>query len=117
MRSRVARIVLAALGLLVSVLLWSLPQTASPRRQSTSPSQRAEQYRAVVNQYCVSCHNERTKTAGLMFDKMDFTNIAAGADTWEKAVRKLRVGMMPPQGATRPDDATRQSLVSWLTTE
>jgi hypothetical protein len=52
-----------------------------------------------------------------MLDKMDFTSVAAGAETWEKAVRKLRVGMMPPQGAPQPDPATRQSLVSWLTGE
>src|SRR5439155_730463 len=67
--------------------------------------------------YCVSCHNERSKTAGLMLDKLDMTNLAADADTWEKAVRKLRVGMMPPQGAPQPDAATRQALVSWLTTQ
>src|SRR5712692_8658181 len=79
--------------------------------------QRAEQYRGVVTQYCVPCHNEKTRTAGLMLDKMDFNNVAAGADIWEKAVRKLRVGMMPPQGAAQPDQATRQALVSWLTTE
>jgi hypothetical protein len=80
-------------------------------------AQPAEQYRAVVTQYCVSCHNEKTRTAGLMLDKMDFNNVGAGAEIWEKAVRKLRVGMMPPQGAAQPDPATRQALVSWLTTE
>ena len=43
-----------------------------------------------------------------MLDKLDFTNVAANADIWEKAVRKVRVGMMPPQGAAQPDAATRQ---------
>jgi Protein of unknown function (DUF1592)/Protein of unknown function (DUF1588)/Protein of unknown function (DUF1587)/Protein of unknown function (DUF1585)/Protein of unknown function (DUF1595)/Cytochrome C oxidase, cbb3-type, subunit III len=82
-----------------------------------APGQPGEQYRSILNQYCVSCHNERTKTAGLMFDKMDITNVAAGAEIWEKAVRKLRVGMMPPQGAPQPDPAEREALISWLTTE
>jgi len=65
----------------------------------------------------VTCHNERAKTGGLTFEKLDFSNIAANADIWEKAVRKLRVGMMPPQGSPQPDTAIRESLVSWLTAE
>src|SRR6516165_8779034 len=77
----------------------------------------ASDHRAAVTQYCVSCHNDRAKTGGLSFEKLDFSNIGANADIWEKAVRKLRVGMMPPQGAAQPDPATRHSLVSWLTTE
>jgi hypothetical protein len=52
-----------------------------------------------------------------MLDKMDLSNIPAGAGVWEKAVRKVRVGMMPPQGAARPDPETQHALVSWLTTE
>src|SRR5262245_20121050 len=93
-----------------------LPAAAYPQ-QSASPAQNAGQYQAVVAQYCVSCHNERSKTAGLSFEQRNFTNIAGDAEVWEKAVRKLRVGMMPPQGAPQPDAATRQGLVSWLTTQ
>ena len=103
MKGRAARIVLTAAGLILTAAVCCFSQAA--------------QYQAAVNQYCVSCHNERTKTAGLMLDKLDFTNVAANADIWEKAVRKVRVGMMPPQGAAQPDAATRQGLVSWLTTE
>jgi hypothetical protein len=51
-----------------------------------------------------------------MLDKMDLSSVAAAADVWEKVVRKLRVGMMPPQGAPRPDQATRDALVTWLGT-
>src|SRR5262245_4321302 len=106
MRRPFARIFLAA----------ALLPAAAYSRQS-APPQSPAQYKAVVNQYCVSCHNERSKTGGLTFDNKEFTNIPADAETWEKAVRKLRVGMMPPQGAPQPDVATRQSLVSWLTTQ
>src|SRR5262245_5935480 len=109
MRRWLARIVLLALRLPMASLMWGLPAVYA--------AQSGEQYRPIVSQYCGSCHNDRVKTAGLSFDKMDFTNLAAGAEVWEKAVRKLRVGMMPPQGATQPDDATRQGLISWLTTE
>ncbi len=61
------------------------------------------QDRAFLDQYCVGCHNERAKTAGLMLDKLDIERVGESAETWEKVVRKLRTGMMPPSGARRPD--------------
>ena len=88
---------MAALLWIVSAV-WSVPQAASPESQAPKPtaaSVAAPDYRAVVNQYCVSCHNARTQTAGLTFDRMDFTDVPAGAEIWEKVVRKVRVGMMP----------------------
>src|ERR1051326_4062945 len=59
--------------------------------------------RAVIDQYCVTCHNQKAKTAGLMLDKMDPSHVAGDTEAWEKVVRKLRAGMMPPQGMPRPD--------------
>jgi len=53
----------------------------------------------------------------LTLDTLDLSAIGHDAETWEKVVRKLRSGMMPPQGAPHPDDATRRTLISWLTTE
>jgi len=73
-------------------------------------------YNAVVTKYCVSCHNERIKTAGLMLDKANIADPSATADVWEKAIRKMRVGMMPPQNAPHPDAQTQTSLISYLTT-
>ena len=73
--------------------------------------------RALFNQYCFSCHNQRAKTAGLALDTLDLSAIGQNAETWEKVVGKLRSGMMPPQGSPRPDDFTRGALISWLTTE
>jgi mono/diheme cytochrome c family protein len=115
MKTQRARIV-PALGLLLMAVVC-VAQASGRSGQSVKDTKYAEQYRAMVTQYCVSCHNERTKTGGLTFEKLDFTDIAENADIWEKAVRKLRVGTMPPQGAPQPDSAARQSLVSWLTTE
>ena len=74
------------------------------------------QYRAAIDQYCVTCHNDRLKTAGLALDKMDMGRVAQDAEVWEKVIRKVRVGMMPPQNAPKPDDATRRGLVTWLET-
>ncbi|MGP0070604.1 MAG: DUF1592 domain-containing protein [Bryobacteraceae bacterium] len=63
----------------------------------------AQDPQALLNQYCVTCHNAKLKTGGLEIDKLDLHRVASNAETWEKVVRKLRAGMMPPAGAPRPD--------------
>ena len=73
--------------------------------------------RAFLDQYCVTCHNERAKTASLMLDKMDLTHVGDGAETWEKVVRKLKAGMMPPSGARRPDRAAIDGFTAKLEAE
>ena len=52
--------------------------------------------RAMLDKYCVTCHNQRLKTAGLMLDKADVDHAGADAQTWEKVLRKLRTREMPP---------------------
>jgi mono/diheme cytochrome c family protein len=96
-----------ALAVVMVSAIRAVPQAATPQN---------EDYKAVINQYCVTCHNETLKTAGLSLDKLDFGNIGSGADVWEKVAKKLRSGMMPPQGKPKPDDATRNKLASWLET-
>src|SRR5262245_18452718 len=81
-----------------------------PQQKSSSPST----HQALINQYCVTCHNQRAKTAGVMFDTMDLSDVSKNAEIWEKAVRKLRGGMMPPPGARQPDRTAVESLASWL---
>jgi len=71
----------------------------------------------VINQYCVTCHNERLKTGKLELDKLDLTKLSEHAEVAEKVVRKLRAGLMPPTNARRPDAATMDSLVKWLESE
>ncbi len=73
-------------------------------------------FRPVLNQYCVSCHNDRLKTGGLALDKLDLANVPADAAIWEKVVRKLRTGVMPPAGLPKPDDQTRIAMASTLET-
>ncbi len=74
------------------------------------------QDRNFLNQYCVTCHNERTKTANLMLDKLDFDHVGENTEAWEKVVLKLRTGMMPPSGARRPERAVIDAFVSNLET-
>jgi cytochrome c5 len=82
--------------------------------QISSP---AASHRAVLNRYCVTCHNQELKTAGLTLDNIDVDKISEGAQVWEKVLDKLRVGAMPPAGMPRPDKATSDALVAWLETE
>ena len=73
-------------------------------------------HRAMLDQYCVTCHNQKAKTAGLTFDTMDLSQVGKNSMVWERAVRKLRGGMMPPPGMPRPDPATVNSFVTFLET-
>jgi hypothetical protein len=65
---------------------------------------------ALLNQYCIGCHNQKTKSGGLALDRLDPGHAGNDAETWEKVVRKLRAGMMPPASVKRPDPATYQTL-------
>ena len=72
---------------------------------------------AVLKQYCATCHSERLKSGGLVIDPADVTNVSAGADRWEKVVRKLRTQSMPPPGAPRPDAASYDRVATFLESE
>ena len=86
--------------------------------QSPGPaSESAATERAVVNKYCVGCHNAKLKTANLLLDQLDLAHLGDHAEIGEKVVRKLRAGMMPPTGMPRPDPATRDALITWMENE
>jgi mono/diheme cytochrome c family protein len=82
---------------------------AAPQAASTSA--------AALNRYCVTCHNERLKTAGFILDPSTLADVGAHADSWEKVVRKLRTTSMPPAGAPRPDPATYDAVATFLESE
>ena len=73
--------------------------------------------RALLDRYCVTCHNERLRTGGLALDSLDVSRIGAAPATWERVVLKLRGGMMPPAGRPRPDRRTHDGLRTWLEDE
>src|SRR5205085_11046751 len=74
----------------------------------------ASSQQELVNKYCVGCHNEKAKTGGLTLEKMDVDHPFANAETWEKVIKKVRAGLMPPSGATRPDRPTLDTFRSTL---
>ncbi len=69
---------------------------------------------ALLDRYCVTCHNDSLRTAGLTLEALDAGDPGARAETWERVVLKLRAGMMPPPGRPRPDRATYDRLASFL---
>src|SRR5207302_435086 len=79
----------------------------------------------VFNQYCVTCHNARLKTAGLTIDPAELAHAEGNdrpalwdkAEVWEKIVKKLRSGTMPPTGAPRPDQGTYDAVASFVEAE
>ena len=90
----------------VALTLASVPTVARLQTPATS----APGPRAVFNQYCVTCHSARVKTAGLDLETLNLETPAANAETWEKIIAKLRAGSMPPPGRPRPDKATYRAV-------
>jgi hypothetical protein len=68
--------------------------------------------KAVADKYCVGCHNERLRRGELVLEHRDPDRIAADAEVWERVVRKLHGGAMPPPGSPRPDKAAYQTFIS-----
>jgi mono/diheme cytochrome c family protein len=71
---------------------------------------------AFLKQYCITCHNDRAKAGGLVLDGLDVTSVGGHAEEWEKVVRKLRTGMMPPANAPRPPRAAIDGFAAALET-
>jgi mono/diheme cytochrome c family protein len=91
-------------------------QAAPPQQTSTPQSPTAATERALLQRYCLTCHNEARKKAGtvpIALDTLDVSNVSANAETWEKVLRKVRTGLMPPPGRPRPDAAALDSFASW----
>ena len=118
--------VVLALLLIASIRLAADRQASQPPPGSTRAAQRAEPARpaaatatntpalpdqALVQKYCSSCHNDRAKTGGISFDGAPAAEAGAHSEIWEKALVKLRGGMMPPQGMPRPDEATLNTFI------
>jgi mono/diheme cytochrome c family protein len=102
-------------GIFVSAIITGDWHASTVRAQSKAPAQVAAPVdRALLTQYCVTCHNERLKTAGLALDMLDAEHVGSRAETWEKVVRKVRTGMMPPSGARRPNRAVLDAFAGQL---
>jgi mono/diheme cytochrome c family protein len=102
-------------GLIFSLsALICTAQTSTPAGARSNAAPQTLTQRQVVDKYCVTCHNSRLKTGGLALDALDMAHVGNNASEWEKVVRKIRAGVMPPPGLPRPDPARFESLVASL---
>ena len=92
---------------------------ASPSFAGPAPAsaRAAAEHRATLDRYCVTCHNDRLRIAGLALDAADVEAVGGDAETWEKVARKLRTRTMPPSPRPRPDEGAYDGLVAYLEAE
>ena len=123
-RSLIAGIAFAGLG-------WALSMAHSQGFSQNKPDSRAEtpgavtanppdvraETQATLAKYCATCHNERLRTAGLVLDPMGVGRPGDQSETWEKVLRQLRAGTMPPPGASRPPQALYARASGYLARE
>jgi mono/diheme cytochrome c family protein len=103
---------------LAATLLLSVPVKISAQQSNAasagaSPASRQRQF---LDHYCVTCHNERLKTGGLSLVQVDLSRLGAQPELWEKVVRKLHTGVMPPPALPQPSEADRRAMLTWLET-
>jgi mono/diheme cytochrome c family protein len=129
-----ARVILGCLAVALAGIAWvgtghlraaaqegsvaAPPAAPASSEAPTSAPAAASPHRALLNRYCVTCHNQRLATAGLKLDTPDVDRIGIeDAATWEKVIRKVRAGQMPPSGRPRPEKAVADAFVAYLETE
>jgi Protein of unknown function (DUF1592)/Protein of unknown function (DUF1588)/Protein of unknown function (DUF1587)/Protein of unknown function (DUF1585)/Protein of unknown function (DUF1595)/Planctomycete cytochrome C len=118
-----AALIAARVGLSAQATSAPAFQVSNPESRTPNPESRTADPgspvpdpgpKAAIDQYCVTCHSARLKSGDLVLENADVAHVANNVDLWEKVVRKLRAGVMPPQGARRPDDATMHALIASL---
>ena len=107
------RTVLTGIGIALAALGSS--NGAGPPELKPVPSHAP--YRALLDQYCVTCHSEELRTAGLVLSNLDVEKVGEGAPVWEKVLRKLNSRAMPPAGMPRPDESGYDSFADYLETK
>ena len=109
-RPAIVRILALATGCIVAASHAPAVSGQSP----TSDVSAAATHRATLDQYCVTCHNERLANGDMQLDALDLGDVAASAEAWERVIVKLRAESMPPAGRPRPDRATYRDFAAWL---
>ena len=105
-------VALAAFWLVLMPAVGSVVFQAEP-----AAAQEVTTQRALLDQYCVRCHNASRMSGELRLDDVDVSAVGAHGELWERVVRKLRAGMMPPAGMPRPERETYDRFVTWMENE
>jgi hypothetical protein len=123
------RRVQAAVLVCAAALAWHMPRPdpradevpahpADPRSPTADAAIPVTELRSAVDRYCVVCHNSYVSTpataTGVVLDRADLNDPATDSAMWEKVIRKLRAGEMPPADMLRPDPPTYAALIGWL---
>jgi hypothetical protein len=98
------KIVLVTIASLACLIAYCPTEAQSP----------ASEQKALLDRYCVTCHNDKVKTANLSLQNLDLNTVGDHPEIWERVIRKLRAGMMPPPAAPRPELAKYEQLRDWL---
>src|SRR5262249_10221156 len=98
----------------IFVFCGAILMSAMVTRAAQNDVSSVESQRALVNQYCGGCHNDKLKSGGFNFADLDIAHPELKAEQAEKVVRKLRAGMMPPPNAKRPDAAAVKAFATSL---
>ena len=102
-----------AATLLLSVQVKISAQQSHAASAGPSPTSSQRQF---LDRYCATCHNEKLKTGGLSLVQVDLSRLGAQPEPWEKVVRKVHTGVMPPSNMSQPSDADRRAILTWLET-
>ncbi|HLG53921.1 MAG TPA: DUF1592 domain-containing protein [Vicinamibacterales bacterium] len=104
---------LAAMTWVIALaIVWGGVERLDAQRPQADAANAAAPEAAFLTQYCIGCHNQRAKVAGLALDTLDIARVGPDAETWEKAIKKIRTGMMPPSGARRPERTALDGFAS-----
>src|SRR3954468_10560781 len=110
MNKRVRRTTVGAAAVLLLTMTARNQSGGSWQAPTLLAAEDATRERAVLDQYCVGCHNQKLLSGGLRLDDLDIAHIGDHAEVGEKIVRKLRAGVMPPPDVKRPDKPTYEFL-------
>src|SRR5262245_47865274 len=117
---KIRLVALAVIGLMATASIGleaGRQQTSRVEARTAKSAMNGAEARALLDKYCVGCHNDKVKAGSLVLGSTDTGRVGEDAAMWEKVVRKLRGRLMPPTGRPRPDDPTYEGLVGWLEAE
>ena len=92
-------------------------QNPAPRNPEPGTAASTTPASELITRYCITCHNDKLKTANLILNRADAEQVFNSMETWEKVIVQLRSRAMPPPGSRRPDNATYDAVALWLETE
>ena len=100
-----------------ALLLLGVAFARVDTQNAQTPAARvASPEKALIDRYCATCHNQRTRAGNLVLDTLDVSAAGREPQTWEKVVRKVRTGMMPPSGAPRPERTALDAFAASIET-